>query len=103
VSQISGPDAVRREELLRRFSYGGAPSSLWRLRFAAKRLAWVSVVTATRVVKRIIDGSSVCLRQTARSRRCPDCENLPANLNISHSAHGPLPVIARSAATGQSI
>jgi len=45
----------RREELLRRYSGGGAPSNLWHLRFLVKRLVWVVVIAATRVVKRIID------------------------------------------------
>ncbi len=44
-----------REELLRRFSDGGAPSRGWRLRFQLKRLAWVTVVATTRLVKRILD------------------------------------------------
>lgn len=49
----NSPEA--REELLRRFAEGGAPSKGWKLRFQIKRLAWVTVVTATRVVKRIVD------------------------------------------------
>lgn len=47
--------AEAREELLRRYADGGAPSKGWKLRFQLKRLAWVSVVTATRVIKRVLD------------------------------------------------
>ena len=47
--------AEAREELLRRFADGGAPSRGWRLRFQLKRLAWVAVVTTTRILKRILD------------------------------------------------
>lgn len=47
--------ADTREELLRRYADGGAPSRGWRLRFHVKRLAWGGVVTATRVVKRVLD------------------------------------------------
>ncbi len=58
MSQTLSPDPhspEAREELLRRYAEGGAPSKGWRLRFQLKRLAWVSVVTATRVVKRVLD------------------------------------------------
>ena len=44
-----------REELLQRYADGGAPSKGWQLRFQMKRLAWVAVVTATRVMKRAVD------------------------------------------------
>ena len=47
--------ADTREELLRRYAGGGAPSKGWRLRFHLKKLVWGSVVTATRVVKRVLD------------------------------------------------
>ncbi len=58
VSQTLSQDqqaSETREELLRRYAGGGAPSKGWRLRFQLKQFAWVSVVTATRVAKRILD------------------------------------------------
>ncbi|MBK1699965.1 sugar transferase [Thiococcus pfennigii] len=43
------------EELLRRYSRGGAPAWLVRLRIATKRLAWVGVVRSAHVLKRALD------------------------------------------------
>ncbi|MBM4267330.1 MAG: sugar transferase [Deltaproteobacteria bacterium] len=64
-ASISGrraSSASMRDEILERYSGDGSPASWWRVRLLVKRLAWVTVVTATRLLKRLLDvGGAIAL------------------------------------------